>query len=109
MSTVRYNPISVAFHWLMAAIIVVTWSIAIVVSDMPLSPARITGYSWHKWLGVTVFFFGDTAPSLAGNAPCTSTRNKNASLARAGDAINPFCPLFIDDGNTPSWMADELC
>ena len=56
MSTVRYNPISVAFHWLMAAIIVVTWSIAIVVSDMPLSPARITGYSWHKWLGVTVFF-----------------------------------------------------
>ena len=23
---------------------------------MPLSPARITGYSWHKWLGVTVFF-----------------------------------------------------
>ncbi|MDH6154605.1 cytochrome b561 [Polynucleobacter sphagniphilus] len=56
MSAVRYNPISVAFHWLMAAIIVVTWSIAIVVSDMPLSPARITGYSWHKWLGVTVFF-----------------------------------------------------
>ena len=56
MSTVRYNPISVVFHWLMAAIIVATWSIAIVVSDMPLSPARITGYSWHKWLGVTVFF-----------------------------------------------------
>ncbi len=56
MSTVRYNPISVVFHWLMAAIIVTTWSIAIVVSDMPLSPARITGYSWHKWLGVTVFF-----------------------------------------------------
>ncbi len=56
MSTVRYNPISVAFHWLMAAIIVATWSIAIVVSDLPLSPARITGYSWHKWLGVTVFF-----------------------------------------------------
>ncbi len=56
MSTDRYNPISVVFHWLMAAIIVATWSIAIVVSDMPLSPARITGYSWHKWLGVTVFF-----------------------------------------------------
>jgi cytochrome b561 len=56
MSTVRYSPISVVLHWFMAAIIVVTWSIAIVVSDMPLSPVRIAGYSWHKWLGMTVFF-----------------------------------------------------
>jgi cytochrome b561 len=40
----------------MAILILLTWSIAIVVGDMPLSPARIAGYSWHKWLGETIFF-----------------------------------------------------
>jgi len=27
-----------------------------VVGDMPLSPLRIVGFSWHKWLGITVLF-----------------------------------------------------
>ena len=54
MNTLRYNPVSIALHWVMAALIVTTWSIAIAISDMPLSPTRITGYSWHKWLGMTV-------------------------------------------------------
>jgi len=54
MRTMRYNPVSIVLHWLMAAIIILTWSIAITISDMPLSPMRIAGYSWHKWLGLTV-------------------------------------------------------
>jgi cytochrome b561 len=52
----RYSTVAIALHWLMAVLILVTWSIAIAVDDMPLSPARITGLSWHKWLGTTVFF-----------------------------------------------------
>ena len=56
MSNVRYNSIAIILHWVMALLIFATWSIAIAVDDMPLSPARITGLSWHKWLGVTVFF-----------------------------------------------------
>ena len=56
MSKVRYNSIAIILHWVMALLIFATWSIAIAVDDMPLSPARIAGLSWHKWLGVTVFF-----------------------------------------------------
>ena len=56
MNNARYNPFSVAIHWVMALLILTTWSIAIVVGDMPLSPERIAGISWHKWLGVTVLF-----------------------------------------------------
>lgn len=56
MTRDRYTTFAIALHWLMAALIPVAWSIAIIVSDMPLSPARIAGYSWHKWLGTTIFF-----------------------------------------------------
>ena len=56
MNHSRYTGFAILLHWVMALLILVTWSIAIVVSDMPLSPARIAGFSWHKWLGTTVFF-----------------------------------------------------
>ena len=56
MSKVRYTSIAIILHWVMALLILATWSIAIAVDDMPLSPTRITGLSWHKWLGVTIFF-----------------------------------------------------
>lgn len=56
MKKVRYTSIAIILHWVMALLIFVTWSIAIAVADLPLSPARITGLSWHKWLGVSIFF-----------------------------------------------------
>ena len=56
MSSARYNLFSVVIHWVMALLILIAWSIAIVVGDMPLSPLRIVGFSWHKWLGITVLF-----------------------------------------------------
>ena len=56
MSKARYTSVAIILHWVMALLIFATWSIAIAIDDMPLSPARITGLSWHKWLGVTIFF-----------------------------------------------------
>jgi cytochrome b561 len=56
MAKVRYSGIAVILHWVMAILIFATWSIAIAIDDMPLSPTRITGLSWHKWLGITIFF-----------------------------------------------------
>jgi cytochrome b561 len=51
----KYSSFAVLLHWVMALLIISVWIIAIAIDDMPLSPARITGLSWHKWLGVTVF------------------------------------------------------
>ena len=56
MTNNRYSTIAILLHWVMAILVLVTWSIAIAVSDLPLSPVRITGLSWHKWLGTTIFF-----------------------------------------------------
>jgi cytochrome b561 len=56
MTNTRYSTIAILLHWVMAILVLITWSIAIAVSDLPLSPTRITGLSWHKWLGTTIFF-----------------------------------------------------
>ena len=56
MNKTRYTSIAILLHWVMALLILIAWSIAIAIDDMPLSPARISWLSWHKWLGLTVFF-----------------------------------------------------
>ncbi|MBU3622938.1 cytochrome b [Polynucleobacter sp. AP-Latsch-80-C2] len=56
MNQARYSAVAILLHWVMALLIFATWTIAIAVSDLPISPARIAGISWHKWLGTSVFF-----------------------------------------------------
>lgn len=50
-----YTPVAKGMHWLMALLIVGLLVLGIYMSDLPLSPQKLELYSWHKWLGVTVF------------------------------------------------------
>ncbi len=50
-----YTPVAKGLHWLMAVMILGLLALGIYMSDLPLSPQKLTLYSWHKWLGVTVF------------------------------------------------------
>ena len=50
-----YTPVAKGLHWLMAAMILGLLALGIYMSDLPLSPQKLTLYSWHKWAGVTVF------------------------------------------------------
>lgn len=54
MDTLRYTPTAVALHWLMAALIFAAFPLGIYMHDLPLSPAKLQLYSYHKWLGITV-------------------------------------------------------
>lgn len=51
----NYTPVAKGLHWLMAAMILGLLALGIYMSDLPLSPQKLTLYSWHKWAGVTVF------------------------------------------------------
>lgn len=53
--TPKYSHLSIALHWLVALIIVITMPLAWVMTDLPTSPQKLQFYTWHKWLGVTVF------------------------------------------------------
>ena len=52
----RYSGTAMALHWLVAALIVAAFWLGWVMSDMPgLTPTKLKYFSWHKWLGVTIF------------------------------------------------------
>jgi cytochrome b561 len=50
-----YSAPAIFFHWLVALLIFVTVPLAWVMTDMATSPQKLQFYSWHKWIGVTVF------------------------------------------------------
>lgn len=51
-----YTRTAIWLHWLTAALIVAGFSLAVTMVDIPgLTPTKLKYFSWHKWLGVTIF------------------------------------------------------
>ena len=50
----RYDPLAIALHWLLAALIVGSFGVGLYMTGLPFSPLRLKVYSWHKWAGVTI-------------------------------------------------------
>ena len=51
----RYTGTAVALHWLSAALILCGFSIGLWMTRLALSPLKLQWYSYHKWIGITVF------------------------------------------------------
>lgn len=51
----RFGPLAKTFHWLTLLLLIGSFSIALSMTAMPLSPRKLELYSWHKWVGVTIF------------------------------------------------------
>ncbi|MBS1220097.1 MAG: putative cytochrome b561 [Proteobacteria bacterium] len=51
----RYSTPAVVLHWLMALLIFAAFPLGLYMADLPLSPDKLKLYSYHKWIGVTVF------------------------------------------------------
>jgi cytochrome b561 len=54
-SVTRYSTPAIVLHWLMALLIFTTFPLGLTMVDLPLSPDKLKLYSYHKWIGVTVF------------------------------------------------------
>src|SRR6201997_401282 len=51
-----YTRTAIAFHWLIALLIVCGFSLGWVMTGIPgFTPTKLRYFSWHKWIGVTVF------------------------------------------------------
>jgi cytochrome b561 len=53
--TERYTRTAITLHWLIALLIFTTFPLGIYMHDLPLSPDKLKLFSWHKWIGVTIF------------------------------------------------------
>ncbi|OYD60490.1 UNVERIFIED_ORG: cytochrome b561 [Burkholderia sp. CF145] len=56
--TIRYGTVAISLHWLIAVLIVVAFYLGWIMTDIPgFTPVKLRYFSWHKWIGVTVFAF----------------------------------------------------
>jgi cytochrome b561 len=53
-TALRYTGVAIAFHWLLALMIVGSFGVGLTMSDLPVSPTRLKLFNWHKWAGVTI-------------------------------------------------------
>mgnify|MGYP002480705189 CR=1 FL=1 len=51
----RYAPVAVFLHWAVALLIFCSFPVGLYMVDLKLSPWKLKIYSYHKWIGVTVF------------------------------------------------------
>ncbi|MBU1395719.1 MAG: cytochrome b [Gammaproteobacteria bacterium] len=51
----RYSTPAIVLHWLVALLIFATFPLGLYMVDLPLSPDKLKLYSYHKWIGVSVF------------------------------------------------------
>lgn len=52
---VTYTRTAIALHWAVAVLIFAGFGLGLTMTDMPFSPQQLKFYSWHKWIGITVF------------------------------------------------------
>lgn len=52
-----YTRTAVTLHWLLAVLIIFNLAFGLYTVSLPLSPQKLRFFSWHKWVGVTVFLF----------------------------------------------------
>jgi cytochrome b561 len=50
-----YTGVAIALHWIIAAVIFCTFVLGLYMSALPVSPIKLRLYSYHKWIGVTIF------------------------------------------------------
>jgi cytochrome b561 len=84
----RYGATAIALHWVAAVLIIGNLAFGLYMVDLPLSPAKLRYYSWHKWAGVTIFLLSAArvlwrvahpAPALPASMPAWQRTAANAS------------------------------
>ena len=55
-SSESYSRTAIGLHWLIALLIVCGFYLGWIMTDIPgFTPTKLKYFSWHKWIGVTVF------------------------------------------------------
>lgn len=79
----RYTGTAIALHWLITFLILAAFPLGVYMHELPLSPSKLQLYSYHKWLGVTVFLLAaarlawratHTPPPLPATVPAWQRR-----------------------------------
>lgn len=50
-----YTRTAISLHWIIAILIFAGWGLGLYMHELPASPMKLRYFSWHKWIGVSVF------------------------------------------------------
>lgn len=84
----RYSGLAIAFHWLLALMICVSFGVGLYMTSLTFSPQRLKLYNWHKWAGITILALSAArllwrlthrAPSLPSTMPAWQRIASHAS------------------------------
>jgi cytochrome b561 len=76
--TDHYTRTAITLHWVIALLILAAFPLGVYMHDLPLSPDKLRLYSYHKWIGVSIFLlavlrilwrFTHRPPPLPGSMP----------------------------------------
>jgi len=80
----RYTPTAISLHWLIAFGIFAAFGLGLYMTGIPgFTPTKLKLFSWHKWLGVTIFVLAvlrviwratHAAPAVAPGTPAWQAR-----------------------------------
>ena len=82
-TSTRYTATAILLHWLIFVLITCGFALAVYMVDLPLSPQKLKYFSWHKWIGVSVFWLAlvrvvwrlaHPAPALPATLPAWQRR-----------------------------------
>jgi cytochrome b561 len=51
----RYGGVALTAHWLTVLLLAGSFTLGYVMTDMAISPTKLKLFSYHKWIGVTIF------------------------------------------------------
>jgi len=51
----RFGTLAKTFHWATFLLLLGSFGIGLTMVELPLGVRKLQAYSWHKWVGVTVF------------------------------------------------------
>jgi cytochrome b561 len=93
----RYTKTAISLHWLIALLIVAAFGLGLVMTDIPgLTPTKLKYYSWHKWLGVTVFALACARLLWRRlNAPPAPPATMPAWQVKAADAVHVLLYILL--------------
>lgn len=50
----RYTGVAISLHWTIAALLIVSFTLGWIMTDLEISPFRLRMFNWHKWVGITI-------------------------------------------------------
>ena len=50
----KYSAVAIALHWVLGLAIIGSFGMGVYMTDLPMSPARLKLYNYHKWAGISI-------------------------------------------------------